>query len=350
MSQQGKFKKPKDLGNQTNYSPAPPDLGEELLFREGEARNRMPSESNSPWKGIVVNIIVALVIVFLMNSFVMPTVGKKQYVGDITRLENDLVAIRQVDASQNTKIDKVASDAQAIVNGKMDAIDKKIADANNGIDQKVAAVTGSLDNYATKSSLSDTNNRIDNTNNSLTSLANDLNNKISNFSSADINNLKVDMATLKVEIAGLKADIADIDNSNTSKEPDIELEPVGTGVFTENTPTGYTGGYVYETTLKLRVENNSDDDINITELHIYIYPTIGSGGVISQVQLTDQMGKTFWTSVDGKTPIFYNYKDIEINDNDTDTYTLKLTIVITGQNNGISSYESDIELEDWEEN
>lgn len=210
MSQQGKFKKPKDLGNQTNYSPAPPDLGEELLFREGEARNRMPSESNSPWKGIVVNIIVALVIVFLMNSFVMPTVGKKAYISDITRLENDLVAIRDVVASQNSRIDAAVSNAKK-------AADTSIATATTDIDKKVASIDPSL--YATANNLNDKVSKLE------TSIANTENRLISRM---DQLNSK-DLTNIDTAIANVNTAIADLDAKLSKRIEEVETQLVPSG-------------------------------------------------------------------------------------------------------------------------
>ena len=324
------------------YEPAPPNYEGEPPYQDDESRGRMPIKTESPWKGIIVQAIVALVVVFLMNSAIMPMAGKKAYIADITRLETDLVAIRAVDSAQNTKIDKVVSDAQATITKASDTVDKKISEANTSIDQKVAKVTSTLENYATKSSVSDMDSRITGLNNSLTAAVNDLNSKLSNINSSDINNMKADIAALKVEIANLKVEIANIDTTSGSKKPTVDITERVAPTWTGDTTPAYT----WQVGLTLDIDNNTSADIEIPEDGIRIYIDPVTSGTITGVQLITLNKSLAWVPIQTTIPYFYNARTIYVDKGDTETLRLTLTITLsTGV--GISGYESEAEITDW---
>ena len=94
------------------------------LEEEDIDRNRKEGSKEMSWKSILVNIAVSLVVVMVMNSFVMPLVGKKTYQADITRLETDLVAIREVDSGLLTRVSTMETNGIAdakVINEKQDA-------------------------------------------------------------------------------------------------------------------------------------------------------------------------------------------------------------------------------------
>jgi hypothetical protein len=327
------------------YKPAPPDYGNEPPCEEGmEPTGRgqhPPPKPDSPLKFLLISGIIALVIVFLMNSFIMPTVGKKAYIDDITRLENDLVAMRAVEKSLGDKVTALETANKNNLNVINDALNK----ATNDINTKTTAFTNSLSNYATKDSLNKyaTQDNINALQTSITNTKSELEAMIGKVSSDDIKKLQGQLDTLAKQLADLEEEVANIEVAEAgAKEPEVTL----TQFSDFGTEVSHPSGYAYEATLKLTIENESDEDINITDLFISIYPN--TTGVITGVQLTDLTSKSYWASVDSTTPLFYNYRDIEIDNDDKETYTLRVTIVLA-TNVGISSYESEVELQDWEE-
>ena len=92
----------------------------EVPFYEDTRASKPKSILSGGMGGVILNVVIALVVVFGFAS-VQGWVGQTQYRGDITRLENDLVAMRasvtahndQIAAAQ-TAANKAASDVTAL--------------------------------------------------------------------------------------------------------------------------------------------------------------------------------------------------------------------------------------------
>jgi len=108
------------------------------------------------WTSFLINIVIALVVVMMMNSFFMPVVGKKTYQADITRLENDLVAMRETDVGLSDKIKTLESSLAGKTNELTEianAIRTEVNDKIKEIDNRIDSLNGILTNYATVGSV-----------------------------------------------------------------------------------------------------------------------------------------------------------------------------------------------------
>ncbi len=263
------------------FRPAPPDYGEEPPYPESEERGIPTQRRESPYKSIIINAIVALVIVFAMNSFIMPTVGKNTYQVDITRLENDLVAIRNVDVDQNSKITKVVSDAQTIIVNKTNEIDNKINNTSQTLEQRIATAISSFANYATKDSL---------TNYATSTTVNELSKKIIDQaveikSQADSNKeLNDKIIALETKNTTLQSQIDTLKDDITITQALSYLTIAGTSNVTNQIPTlAITNLYsmpidTSSTLVKLTIELPAG--ITVTSTSQPIISNTGTGGTI----------------------------------------------------------------------
>ena len=138
--------------------------------------------------GFFTTIIISLVVVFFMNTFIMPTAGKKAYEADITRLENDLVAMRVTDKSLGDNLTTQNSRmATALI--QTEAGFRSLIDYATKVELKDYQLRG---NYATVASLNETKNTLA----SLTQL---------NAQAAIIEGLRIKIIALEAEVAKLKA-------------------------------------------------------------------------------------------------------------------------------------------------
>lgn len=341
----------KGLGDRVEYRPAPPNHGteppyEESPYGESEGGSNWPTKPGSPWKGIIIQAIVALVIVFLMNSIIMPTAGKKQYIADITRLENDLMAMREVDKSLDSKVSSVTQSAQDAINAKLIEVDEKVNRVTGEIDNKVASATSSLGDYATKTSLSDTKgtleNSITNIQNSLNSVKSDLENRINNINNSDIVILKEDIVTLTNTVEDIQEELEILQEEGiVSKEPEVEIEDWGATGFSKDV-------WNWKNNYKLTIRNNSNKDITITELWVFIQPSVLTGS-IAGVQLNTTKGSAIWGSISNISLQFYSYTDIEIEKNDTEVFYLEAVVLYSLDDGMVSGGTVGVGLEEWEE-
>ena len=107
-------------------------------------------------KQVIISLIAALIVVVLVTSVFMPMVGKKTYTADITRLENDLVAIRGGVATGTSlatlqaSINSVsAAQSKFLVQGNLDkyALSSEVTSAINALKKDIPstdAVASSL--------------------------------------------------------------------------------------------------------------------------------------------------------------------------------------------------------------
>ena len=118
----------------------------------------------------------------------MPTAGKKAYEADITRLENDLVAMRMTDKSLSDNLTTQNSRmATALI--QTEAGFRSLIDYATKVELKDYQLRG---NYATVASLNETKNTLA----SLTQL---------NAQAAIIEGLRIKIIALEAEVAKLKA-------------------------------------------------------------------------------------------------------------------------------------------------
>jgi len=325
------------------YTPAPPDYREEPPYPESEEMGMpMPKGESVVNKVIPVGLAV-LISIILVATFFSP-VNKSVYQSDITRLETDLVAIREVDVAQNTKIDKVVTDAQAAVSSKSDEVDSKIVNAVANIDQKVASATSNLGDYATKSSMALTNEEISALKNKVSNLEGSASSSVMTDLQNKVNTAVTNIAVLTAENAALKIRIVTLEEEgvgiSSAKKPVLDLSERSTPIWDGAT-------YTWQVALTLDIDNNTKDDVIIYEDGIRIYIDPVTTGTISSVQLISTNKSLAWAPTQSTIPYFYNAKSIRIDQGDTETIRLVLSIGLT-TGVGISSYEMETELSDWD--
>lgn len=327
---------------ESRYTPAPPDYGEEPPYIEEGIRNPAPQSGINQYKPLIITAIVALAVVFLMNSFIMPVVGKKAYIDDITRLENDLVSVRDNIKTQNNKIDNSIKDAQAAVETKKKEIDTQVKNATNTLEQKIATAMSNLGNYLTRNDLNTINNNINN-----------LSNKVNNLDIPDTSGMQAKIITLESEIDTLRTTIRDleyeidnIETSSSSKKPDVDLVQYSTA-FVKNTSADALGfGFCYEADYTLTIDNDSSSDIRIDEENLFIGFNIAAGSTINKVQLVTINKNIPWGQYAGNTPEFYNTRDIEIDSDDRESYRLRLSVFLL-TDTGAPTATYGVDLDDW---
>ena len=305
-----RFKLKKEQINKEEYVPAPPNKEEEPPFVGDE---RMPTSKFSigSTNSLIITAIISLVVVFAMNAFIMPTIGKKAYMADITRLEADLVAIRAVDATQSNDVAVLKSSS----GDQTKKINDVVSSALASIDQKVANATGNLGNYATTTELR---NSIDNLRTTLDKTA-----AIESLTTANTA-LQTKITELTALVEKLEEQIANIDTETITK-PDLEFTQES--VFVKNTSAEALGfGYCYEATFKLVVENNSNKSISIGEEELVLGFNIGTTATINKVQLVSTSSTLPWGQYAANTGEFYNARVIKIDDDDKETIRMKLTV------------------------
>ncbi len=107
-------------------------------------RQRNKSGGMDGIKAILVNGIMALVLIFAMNSIIMPTVGKKVYQADITRLETDMVAMRNTEGELSKRIavletnqDVAIADITAKAKETETVLTGKVTELSNGVNNRL---------------------------------------------------------------------------------------------------------------------------------------------------------------------------------------------------------------------
>ncbi len=232
MTQDNKKKK--------KFEPAP--------LTPGEEEPPLPT-NDSPVKGILTTAFISLVVVLLINTFIMPVASKSAYQADITRLENDLVAIRTSSAKLSDKI--TAQDSSIL------AITTKSKEFDN-----------SLVNYATK-----------------TDLANAVKQDLSGYATIiDLNKTKESMATddqLEAQAALIKTlqsatkelenKITNLEKTGSTSTISTKVEAVGL-IFSRWSeqfifPADNTS---YSTTIVFDVVNDLPKDIKDIEVQIIV--------------------------------------------------------------------------------
>jgi len=383
---------------ESKFTPAPPNYSEEPPYMESEERETgvgmsMPKGESLINKVIPIGLAV-LVSIAVVGIFFSP-VKKDIYQADITRLETDLVAMRKVDASQDARISKVVKDAQAAVTSKTEEVDDKVASALASIDQKVASIdqkvanaTSNFDlsNYATKSDLSGLNSEVDAleallaaTKSELATTKSELTAKIGEVGDSNIDELweEIDKLIEKNEeleddiiekmdddiedvrgeiyklrdndedledaITALEEEIDDLEVSSSSSEPVVSIVDLGnTGFISE--------GYDRINTYKITIENDTNSDIEITELWILLNPTKVSSalGGITSVRLTTMSSSIVWASVGATTLQFLNHTSIDVEANDKETIFVEARIEFSKGDGVVTCNPPEVILEDWE--
>lgn len=200
-----------DKQNQFIPYVSPPSMAD-----DGESgQSKKSGRSDIAYIGIIA-IIAALIVSFVMNSFLMPTIGKKQYINDITRLENDLVAMREVETNLTNKIKvleenstKESADIAAQLKTATTQIEIKTNELNNLINSKLSGYV-STNEYNTKLG------NIDGTLNSIKNSISDLNTKISTLNSQVDSNLKSNISNIQDSIDKLSERIKTLEDKTTN--------------------------------------------------------------------------------------------------------------------------------------
>jgi len=143
---QPKEKKPK-------FTPAPPDYSGEPPYIEPEEAGLPKARPEGMLNKLILPALAILVAVILVGVFFAP-VNKKVYQADITRLESDLVAMRESNSSMTEQFGELNSkiSAEYATKSSIDAlanlpatVDAKYAELNTNlsatIDEKLATIT-----------------------------------------------------------------------------------------------------------------------------------------------------------------------------------------------------------------
>ena len=192
-----------NVPREPKYTPAPPDYGEEPLYMESE-EGRLPlGRSKESLTNKLVLIGIAVLVSILLVGIFMSPVNSKQHQADITRLENDLVAMRETDKGLDTK----AQGAVSALNAQITRID---------------SLQDAIGNTATKPELATLNNKV-------TELA-ALNNKLNDLATkvelatvqsgltAEITALKSEIATIKADLKAIEEDIKDLESGQYGQQ------------------------------------------------------------------------------------------------------------------------------------
>ena len=165
------------------YKSAPPES-----FRQDEGEG-LGATKESPIKNIIITAIVSLVIFVLMSSFITPVASKKTYEADITRLETDLVAMREVETRLSDRI--------AGQDGKITAAVTKSDTTSNALAS--LATKAELSNYASVSTV----NALDTIVQTLVSLPAILDQKLTDFAAELEEKLEDEVKDLNIRIDGV---------------------------------------------------------------------------------------------------------------------------------------------------
>jgi len=231
-------------------------------IRKGEQQYGMTSaeeEEGVPMKGkgfgsalsmptVLVMLVVSAVVAFGMLSFLSPS--KSQYIADVTRLEKDLVELRQVNSTQNDNIKFIqtssAAQTESAINGLKSTLGNYITSST-----MTSTINSSLNDYAKKGDVTTAINTANSNNTNVTALK------------LDVANLTDENNKLKLRIAALESATKEI----TSPVPSVMIK--GNGVTTAiSAVSPIAGNYVvrvtlvYNTPVTLGVLVDSVDDAN----------------------------------------------------------------------------------------
>jgi len=178
------------------YEPAPPDYGEEPPYMESEEKGLPPARGESIINKLIPIGVAVLISVLLVGFFFSP-VKQSQYKADVTRLENDLVAMREVEKNLGNKITTLETANKENLNVINDAVSK----ATKDIETKATSVTQSLAGYVTKEELNNAKSDVVELKASFTSLQTSFNNiTLPAETQAKLNTLASEIETLKTRL------------------------------------------------------------------------------------------------------------------------------------------------------
>lgn len=243
------------------------NLGDEDDDFRGKKR-----KSDIDWKAALTGAVIAILIIFVVYSFLMPVVGKKVYEADITRLENDLVAVRAVNVAIDKRVATLEDSNNTLVttiNNKLavaiDSINTKTNSLENLINQKISGfVTSSeVDNrihdslVSIKEDISSFSSDIASFSSQLNGLDTKINNtvldKIASYSS-DIDAIKVRLSAIETSITNLSDTTVPNNNEDVLKITVKQQSPY-LSVYTTTTED-CSLGY-----LRLTITNTTNKDI-----------------------------------------------------------------------------------------
>lgn len=248
-----------------------PDYGEQPVYQEEDefgvpvqqqqnqsGRFNMPRGAGG-YTQYVIMIIIAIVITFGMTNFITPMAGKKSYQADITRLELDLVAMRETDTKLKNSIEEVSSEIGGLKGEISQAITEEMSNVKEGIREDLAQFGEEIVNMRNDINEYD-NEAVASVRQSITTLQDDIksmNNDISNLNSG-IDAFKTD---INAKIEDINTTIADIEVNGTGGEATNV-----NGVLTANVKAFSDSLYISSNTsakssFKLVLENKSDHDI-----------------------------------------------------------------------------------------
>lgn len=208
------------------------------------------------WTSFLINIVIALVVVMMMNSFFMPVVGKKVYQADITRLETDLVAMRATDTDLTNKIETLENNNKALedkvtaqLSTTLKEIDNKIAALENNINQKLSGyITSETVDTKIQNSMVELRTEINSVATSLTALSGKIDSQIETKITAqltDLTNRIIKLETpqqptssgLTVKLTRTIDTLIPVDNPSTDLSANTSLLQASFKIVITNTST-----------------------------------------------------------------------------------------------------------------
>jgi len=189
----------------------------------GEGEDDFPKKKkfglgNVDAQGIIVTLIVALIAVFMMNTFIVPVPGMGKYKADITRLENDLVAEREARANVenvataklNTAIQNFTTQTtnqlgSYVTKPSIDSLQGEI----NSINGRINGINESVNKLDFNKAITDINGKIDGINTEITKL-----NTTTSGLSTSING--INLKSLQDQITALQTSVNTLKNQQTN--------------------------------------------------------------------------------------------------------------------------------------
>lgn len=294
-------------------------------------------------KGLIVSAIIALLIVFIMNTFITPVQGKHEYQTMVNTLEGQIGDLQKANTTYDTRIKtletnstKQAADFASLSKSDTDQMTKLSTDLQTTITSKLAG-------YATTSDVNTSINNISTTLATTNAKVATIDNQIATSVNTNVATLKTQIATDEATITTLTARIAALEAKQTTSASGTnsagitaKLKSAGNSVLTA------TDNQTLSSSFRITLQNTTAADITDIMLDISIQTDMIQGthtAILSG-------GGTSWQS-QGYSYSFYDFVNstwgLTVPANTTSTLYLTLTISESlGQNavNYLNTYGS----------